>query len=275
MRHDALEFRRASPVLLVAFGLLVGCGGRESGGGVPTSQSGAGAAGAGGSDSQGGSSGAASVAGAPATSVCSLPMGGTVCDGYAPVFQHNPDTGLCVPTVFGGCGGTRNVFATRQDCESACPGGGANWGACQHDADCTLRRVTCACEPLGEVSFVSLNTQHVADFSATQPDCPACEAVSEYDATGKYYKPVCAAGQCSALDIRKSPATECTTDADCILRDGAACCPGCDGEEIVAVSVAAQLCDVAQPCSACAGQISPDLHAACSDGRCDLRPPLR
>jgi hypothetical protein len=90
----------------------------------------------------------------------------------------------------------------------------------RYDADCTLARVTCACEPLREVSFVSLNTQHVADFSANQPDWPRPRV---------------------SVGVRRN-------------------------RQILQTSVRL---------SACAGQISPDLRAACSDGRCGLRPPLR
>lgn len=274
MKHLSGSRIRVAAALLIAVGLFAGCGGRagEPGAGT-TTLPGAGAAGEGFGESFAGESGMASDGGASgtATALCSLPLGGQVCDGYSPVFQHDPKTGLCEPTVFGGCGGTANVFGTRADCELACPGGGANWGSCQSDADCTLATVTCACEPLGEVSFVALSVRHAADFAGTQnQNCPACEAVTQHDATGKYFKPVCASGQCSALDIRKSPITECVNEADCTLRDGASCCQGCTGQNIVAVNGKAQLCDVAQPCPSCATHIPSDLSPTCSGGRCEL-----
>jgi hypothetical protein len=100
-------------------------------------------------------------------------------------------------------------------------------------------------------------------------------SVTEYDATMKYFKPVCASGQCSVLDIRKSPLTACKTTSDCVLRDGANCCVGC-GSDFVAVSSNASFCsDGPQPCPACASPLPIGLSATCDQGHCALALPTR
>src|SRR3954466_15612221 len=129
--------RRSVCALLCVLLVSVSCGGSAT---TSNPGSNAGAAGMAPGAPQAGGSGTGAMAGSGSIDslACTQTEGGIMCDGYSPVFFHNPDTGLCEPTVWGGCGGTLNAYATREACEQACPGGGSNWGACASDADCAL-----------------------------------------------------------------------------------------------------------------------------------------
>ena len=214
---------------------------------------------------------------------CSAPATPGPCDAYAPVFWHNAASGLCEPFVYGGCAGNDNRYATRDECLKACPGGGSDWGACQRDADCTLTSAECcgACDPVTDHDLLALNAAHLADYSASKPcasagACLPCASVGETTATRKYFRAVCVAGQCSALDVRQSPLTACVDASDCSLRNGVACCQSCM-EGFVAVNTSANFCpDGNDPCPKCAIAL-PDqaLFAACVDGHCQLDETLK
>jgi hypothetical protein len=247
-----------------------GPGGAPSGAGSNT----AGTSAAGGSSAAGGPS-----AGGSSGEPCSAPMTQGQCDGYQPSFWHDPKSGLCEPFIYGGCGGNANRYRTRDACLMACPGGGSAWGACQVDSDCTLTSVGCcaACEPVGDHDLLSLNGSHLAEQMATRPcanvgACAPCPSVSEFVATAKYFRAVCVAGQCSALDVRQAAYTECSDGAGCSLRNGVNCCPECDAEGYVAVSSRASFCpNGPEPCGKCT-PVPPasGIIAACDGKRCML-----
>jgi len=239
--------------------------------------------GAGGSTSAAGAPPAAGAAGSLSNEACSLPQQTGPCEAYVPSFWHNPKTGLCEPFVYGGCDGNANRFPTRDACLAACPGGGSQWGACQYDGDCALTTLGCCgpCEPIANNQLLAVNSGHVADVAQQScvggATCGACQSTTEYDATAKYFKPVCVSKQCSAIDIRMTPAlTACASDADCALRDGADCCAQCDGVGFVSVKNGADFCGGAStPCLNC-GSVPPiGLKAACSNGTCALALPTR
>jgi len=268
-------------------GLVAACGGSALGDGNATG----GAAGSSGAASLGGSSSAGSaMAGASSTAGvggvvggdrCSLPEVSGPCEAAISAFWHNPKSGLCEPFYYGGCGGNDNRFESREACLASCPGGGADWGACQRDSGCVLSDTSCctSCEPVEARQFIAVSATHRADLLATrcaevQP-CAPCQGVSEAVATGKYFKAVCLSGQCSVLDIRQSPITECATGSDCMLRDGTGCCTECDGG-FVSVNRQTNFCpDGPAACPKCAsippGYLIPD----CEQGRCLMSVLLR
>ncbi len=253
-----------------------GAAGQPNNGG---SSSSAGAPAAGGQSQAGGSAaggptGGASAAGAPAADRCSQPATPGMCDAYFPAFFHDPKTGLCEPFVYGGCGGNDNRFDTRAACLAACPGGGANWGACKVDSECALVGAGCcdACDPVQDHDLLALDAAHVSDQTnahcANVGACAPCPAVSDAVATRKYFRPVCVDGQCSALDVRNSTYTECKAPTDCVLRDGVRCCAECDGG-FVAVDSQSNFCpDGPQACPKCASTPPKEQLAICQAGRC-------
>lgn len=197
------------------------------------------------------------------------------CDASVPSFWHNSKTGLCEPFIYGGCGGNLNRFATRNECLTRCPGSAGAWGSCVKDSECVLTTLGCCqgCEPLNDQDFVALNAAHAANEWATRlctpiPACAPCPPSSESGDTGKFFKPVCASGQCSAVDIRESPITECQVDGDCVLRAGVACCTSCNGG-FVSVNKNTNFCpDGPVPCPQCASPSPEGLLAQCVQNRC-------
>lgn len=257
-------------VTALALVWMMACGGKSQ----TDEQGAAGAQNSAGSSSNGGLS---SSAGAPSTGVCALPEVSGPCDAYAPSFWHNPKSGLCEPFIYGGCQGSENRFMTREACIAQCGGGGANWGACQHDGDCVASSVGCcgACEPIKDSDLTAVNAAHLADDQHAQcpntVNCGQCQMTAPDEATSKYFKPVCALGQCSVLDVRTSAQfTKCGSADDCELRDGVGCCPGCDGTHIQGVRKTAKFCDISQPCDACVFSPSTSMGVACSAGTCIL-----
>uniref|UniRef100_A0A8C9SD76 BPTI/Kunitz inhibitor domain-containing protein n=1 Tax=Scleropages formosus TaxID=113540 RepID=A0A8C9SD76_SCLFO len=57
---------------------------------------------------------------------CRAPMSEGSCTEYALLWYHHAESGQCRPFVYGGCGGNRNRFVTKLDCERCC--GGAKRG---------------------------------------------------------------------------------------------------------------------------------------------------
>jgi hypothetical protein len=263
----------------------VGSGGRPgSGGASPVAGSNAVGGSAAGMPSVAGASAAgASAAGASAAGAagdfCSARMDGGNCDANQLSFWHDPKSGLCEPFFYGGCGGNSNRYPTRDACLKTCGGGGSNWGACKVDSDCTLTEASCceSCDPVDVQDLLALNASHLAEQMATSPCatvgvCAPCPSVSIFTATRKYFRAVCNAGQCSALDVRQSAYTQCTDSGDCGLRDGVDCCVGCDGSRFVAVSTHTTFCpNGAEPCAKCTPVPPPSgVGVTCTDQRCQL-----
>lgn len=54
------------------------------------------------------------------TDPCQLPMNEGFCSDYILLWYYHLQADDCRPFVYGGCGGNRNRFKTRQKCEQIC-----------------------------------------------------------------------------------------------------------------------------------------------------------
>uniref|UniRef100_A0A3B4YK99 Si:dkey-117n7.5 n=1 Tax=Seriola lalandi dorsalis TaxID=1841481 RepID=A0A3B4YK99_SERLL len=52
------------------------------------------------------------------TDRCLEPMAEGACSEYILLWYFHPRSGECRPFVYGGCGGNRNRFSSRQECQS-------------------------------------------------------------------------------------------------------------------------------------------------------------
>ena len=52
--------------------------------------------------------------------MCALANDTGVCEAYIPSYYYDHMTGECRQFIYGGCGGNKNRFATREDCEAMC-----------------------------------------------------------------------------------------------------------------------------------------------------------
>jgi hypothetical protein len=104
-------------------------------------------------------------------------------------------------------------------------------------------------------------------------ECEPCEVVPVISNRSVYYVPDCVAGTCTVVDLRATESTECQVDLDCALRDGTACCEGCDGTGLVALSSTDYLgrsCPLELACPPCVPTIPPDYAAHCLNERCHV-----
>ena len=282
----------------VAFGgalllaLSGACGGQSSkngsdgsaGGGV-TGRAGSGSAGktshAGGSSSAGGTS-----SGGPhnADDKCSGPAttGTDLCLAYFRRWTHDPNTGLCIPFVYGGCGAGPNHYESLEACQAACPGGTPNYDACEVASDCVLAPNGCCgvCDgpDVTVHDFRAFNSQYALEASGCPNADVACGAcpTPEGEPTYKYFVPNCVNNECVVEDIRKSNVTACKSAADCRLRNGSSCCEGCAANQWLSVRSDGSFEDlvcggVPQPCPECAAQPPSGAQAHCNeDGHCGI-----
>lgn len=254
----------------------VASGGRSGAGG--SNSSAGGASGQGGSSAGGGSSVGGS-AGAPPDDGCTRATPSfRACDG-PPVYFHDVTTGECLRAPPQFCpDDDKPTFATLAECLRTCSGARPASSACDVASDCIVAAPGCCggCEP---VTQEQLKAVHRDRRDALGNDCDVacgpCPEVTEIERTGQYFVPACDAGTCSVRDLRSTSATECDSDDDCRLRDGAGCCEGCDGLGLVAISSTELLyeaCPEEIACDACVPPESEDYEAACSaEGRCVVR----
>jgi hypothetical protein len=164
-------------------------------------------------------------------------------------------------------------------------GGATSWTACGPADSCVLETVSCCgpgCEPVPLSAFTAINSKSVADYQKSHPVCPClmmpCQNVPPELRNVPNYMATCEQGQCTAIDIRASALTACTSSADCYLRWGTGCCAGC-GTDVVAFSskanVQTTLCaggPVACPAIAC--PLPAGYSAVCnSSGHCAVNYP--
>lgn len=231
-----------------------------------------GAGGAGGSSGPGGAGGGLPVA-------CTLPQVVGPCEAAIPAYWHDPETGVCKPFLYGGCGGNANRFDTLEACQEACHGGTPDMDTCEAPSDCVLAAVDrcMQCDPVHAASFVAINRsmKDAYDIANGSRDvaCEPCPDLSEAERTSQYFAATCERGHCVVLDVRTSPLTECAEDADCVLRDGLGCCEGCDGRGVVALNRSVDPTSMVCPsdfgaCPPCAPVYPAGMTAVCSAGRC-------
>ena len=268
-----------------AIGLASACGGSavvDAPGGTAGAAAAAGATAAGGSSSRGGASStagapgsAAGAAGSAPSAACSAARDPGPCDASIPAFWHNPDTGLCEPFVYGGCGGNANRYSSRDACLQACRNVRDDWDECIDDSNCTYVSSGCCgeCEPVAIDRLVAINFAHQPLYGNAHcpdaPPCVPCRPVPENEQSEKYFRPECRNAHCTLVDIRETGLTACEKTSDCRLRDGAGCCAECDGAGWVALNKTADLCHgVPTACDDCASQPPQQWDVVCLSGRC-------
>jgi hypothetical protein len=261
--------------------------GKPHGGSSSTAGTGQGG-GSGGSNTAGmGTAGnaAAGSGGSDPGDACSGPstLGDVSCSAAFMYWTHDAKTGLCMPILYGGCGGTKNLYKTLAECQTACPGGMPNFDACTVATDCTLIGGGCCgvCDSpnVSAHDFISVNKQ-MADKVMPCGGGVACGACPPSDAQGtlKYFVPNCVQGQCVVEDLRTSAVTACKTPQDCRVRSGNGCCPSCNLGQDIAVrtdgSFEKLVCgNVLPPCAACLPQS--DAVAVCgADQHCQVEYPV-
>ncbi len=269
--------------LLISLLLAAGCIGAEDGGGSGGGDPGGGGGGGGGgpvAGSGGGGSGTSSTASGELPNRCALPQETGPCDAAFPSYWHDPSTGVCVPFTYGGCEGNENRFESLAACQEACQDTVPDMDICEAAGDCVLASPRCcaSCDPgVDAQAFVAIHRDATTDFwNATMcvdVACSPCQEVSEAERTAQYFTAACESGRCVVLDVRESPLTECTQDADCALRDGLGCCEECGGKGIVALNQSADLGAIVCPegfgaCPPCAPVFPEGMKAACVEGRC-------
>jgi hypothetical protein len=203
------------------------------------------------------------------------------CEAAVPAYWHDPATGVCMPFIFGGCDGNANNFPSLEACQMTCSGGQPDMDACSGVGDCLLLSDSCcaACNPNSTHSFVSIRRGTEQEFTRLRGcdgiTCGACPPIAEPDSTRQYFIATCEAGRCKVADIRQTALTSCMGNTDCVLRDGAECCEGCDGQGIVAVSrfddVAKRVCPTPTPgCPPCVPNLPPNVTPLCTNARCTV-----
>jgi hypothetical protein len=218
---------------------------------------------------------------------CALPPESGPCEAYIPSWHHDPETGLCKPFIYGGCGGNTNRFASLEECQRACAGGAVDYDACQAPTDCAIGAVGCCgnCDgpALTKHDFIAFAERFRDEVYRTcqliDIACGACPPPNG-EGTLKYLISDCVAGGCVVHDIRESAVTECKTSEDCSVRYGTDCCSSCSATDVVAIAnnglLADLVCgDVPQPCPACFPNDPYQHVAVCTQGRCSAVPTLK
>jgi hypothetical protein len=175
-------------------------------------------------------------------------------------------------------GGTGNVGGA-----GGAAGSGGSAGldiqACTSNSDCEIEPTSCCSCGSGPVSnFTAINSKYESQYESRcgVVDCAGCPPVA-YDPNNPtfYYVATCQASRCLVVDLRTTDITACTTAADCSLRSGTACCPGC-GQALVSLNTSreaelSQLVCGDEPiaCAECAPGDS-GYSTGCTDGRCSV-----
>jgi hypothetical protein len=218
-------------VLFALVAVTFSCGGSA----FVTSDTGGGGGASGGSTGGGGSGGAAGAVsiGGAGGSAGTAGVAGTATSGGAAGTSGSGGVG-------GGAGaGGAIVDATVPD-----------MFACTGPGQCTLMANRCCapCEPAALSQYVGVNNKSVAAYKASLDcgmiACAPCLAPSEPSQINTpQFAAICQANKCTAVDVRTTALSRCTTNAECHLRWGTGCCEGCSGVTggLVAISAPAEL----------------------------------
>ncbi|GEM_PF-807871 len=244
-------------------------------GGRPTGGAGTGGLTAGGAAGEATGSGGTALGDA-----CTAPPEPGTCDLEVWQFRHDPELGLCVPYEFNACDSSPNRYATRDECLAACRGGEPDLDACVGFEDCVVTSLACcgSCDPVDPAALVAVNVDRTVEYNERIGcgfvACEMCLPVAPNEQIMKYLYGACVEGQCTVRDLRERPVAECDTAADCALRCGAGCCPGCTADVgVVAYRAGADLADELcgggpTACDDCDCQIPPEYAADCVEGHC-------
>lgn len=157
----------------------------------------------------------------------------------------------------------------------------ADFYACTGPGQCVLAVPACCsgCGIQEASAFEAVNgAQADAYFKHVCPEptpCPACESQPNPNVFA-----YCDAGKCAVADVRAHPVSECGTDADCHLRNGAGCCETCgvDQNVVIAVSYLVQdlqslTCTPDAGCPKCLPQYPEGWTAVCTEmAHCAINP---
>jgi hypothetical protein len=162
---------------------------------------------------------------------------------------------------------------------------GTDIQACTSNTDCEVVPASCCSCGNGPVSvsnYTSINSQYDAQYArrceVADVACGPCPFIpADPNAAKFYYVPTCQSGRCAVVDLRATDITACATAADCSLRGGTACCPGCDAQPVALNAKnepeLSQLVCGTEPV-ACSGCASPALYSTyavgCNEGRCSV-----
>lgn len=156
--------------------------------------------------------------------------------------------------------------------------GGSAPAACSQTSDCVLMQAGCcaACDPITKDDLIAVRREQQGmrppRCNVDGVTCGACEDVGELDRNSQYFVASCEQGSCQVLDLRTTANTECDSHDDCSLRNGSACCEGCDGTGLVALSsreLVRATCEADFACDLCGPSISELYAAGCdAEGRC-------
>jgi len=209
------------------------------------------------------SSGTASGGGSTIDEACSGPSttGPLGCNAAFSYWTHDAERGICVPIVYGGCGGTKNLYKTLAECQDACSDSSPSYDSCSVSTDCALGSPGCCgvCDSPNVTAhdFIAYNRKYAASVNTCgDVACGACPNF-EGESTLKYIFPNCVAGRCVVEDLRTSSITACEAQTDCTVRPGRGCCPSCGGgDDMFAIrndgSFEELVCgDQHLPCPAC------------------------
>jgi hypothetical protein len=272
-------------VLLSAF---VACGGKsesEDDGSASGASDNGGGSGTGGGTTGGGTSGGTGNGGSSGTGgsndACSLPPAGPgPCEAAIRRYSYHPETGLCLPFVYGGCDGNGNNFVSAEDCYGTCDRQGEmNPTMCGNSTECTLIPTTCCggCDEPTVMNVVSIRSDQVGTVEMAMGcqvvDCPPCDP----PLPNPWLFSTCSRGRCIAVDARETEITECTQASDCVLRAGLGCCEACSVSPGTIVSVNASvdlepwLCgSTPDGCDACAPAMN-NFDPSCDAMRCGVQ----
>lgn len=177
-------------------------------------------------------------------------------------------------TATGGSGGT----TTTPTISTTSTTNLAEVTACTGPGQCTLVFPGCCapCQKPELGTLFAVNKDKAAaylQFICPDPvPCPACDPPPNPNLFA-----YCKDGTCAAADVRNEAFSECSSDAQCRLRDTAGCCENCVAAEYELIAVQtnadqvlkALVCAPDEGCSKCLPQYPPGASAVCGEsGHC-------